>query len=151
MHNLLRLQLGYCVYGVLICHLLWLQLQIWDTAGQEKFRSITQSYYRAAHGLILVYDVCSQNTFDALPQWITDIESFANEKVLSYLVGEYFTKYVQHVGQAVARSSADREARGSSNPTLAQWVFLKKRKRVGPVVARSPADQEARDSNPTLA
>jgi hypothetical protein len=74
-----------------LCYLIWFQLQIWDTAGQEKFRSITQSYYRAAHGLILVYDVCSQNTFDALPQWITDIESFANEKVLSYLVGWYFT------------------------------------------------------------
>lgn len=65
------------------------QLQIWDTAGQEKFRSITQSYYRAAHGLILVYDVCSQNTFDALPQWMADVEAFANEKVLSYLVGKF--------------------------------------------------------------
>ncbi|KAH3837823.1 ras-related protein Rab-30-like [Dreissena polymorpha] len=63
------------------------KLQIWDTAGQEKFRSITQSYYRAAHGLVLVYDVCSQNTFDALPQWMVDIESFANQKVMSYLVG----------------------------------------------------------------
>lgn len=75
----------------------YFQLQIWDTAGQEKFRSITQSYYRAAHGLILVYDVCSQNTFDALPQWLTDIESFANEKVLSYLVGKHMNiKHKSH-------------------------------------------------------
>ncbi|KAL3880689.1 hypothetical protein ACJMK2_032909 [Sinanodonta woodiana] len=63
------------------------KLQIWDTAGQEKFRSITQSYYRAANALILVYDVCSQATFDSLPQWISDIESFAKHKVLAYLVG----------------------------------------------------------------
>lgn len=64
-----------------------IKLQIWDTAGQEKFRSITQSYYRAANALILVYDVCSQSTFDTLPQWMIDIESFAKHKVLAYLVG----------------------------------------------------------------
>lgn len=84
-----------------------IKLQIWDTAGQEKFRSITQSYYRAAHGLILVYDVCSQNTFDALPQWLTDIESFANEKVLSYLVGNKIDRgdareIPTHIGQQFA-------------------------------------------------
>ncbi|KAL4230870.1 Ras-related protein Rab-30 [Mactra antiquata] len=83
------------------------KLQIWDTAGQEKFRSITQSYYRAAHGLILVYDVCSQRTFDALPQWLTDIDSFANEKVLSYLVGNKIDRgdareIPTHVGEQFA-------------------------------------------------
>ena len=64
------------------------QLQIWDTAGQEKFRSITQSYYRAANALILVYDTCSQSTFDTLPQWMIDVENFAKHKVLAYLVGK---------------------------------------------------------------
>lgn len=51
------------------------KLQLWDTAGQERFRSITQSYYRSAHCLILVYDISSQPSFDALNRWIRDVEA----------------------------------------------------------------------------
>ena len=36
------------------------QLQVWDTAGQERFRALTASYYRGAHGVIVVYDVTDQ-------------------------------------------------------------------------------------------
>ncbi|VDO93759.1 unnamed protein product [Soboliphyme baturini] len=63
------------------------KLQIWDTAGQERFRSITQSYYRSAHAIILVYDVASQPTFDFLPDWLAEIEQYANQNVLKILVG----------------------------------------------------------------
>jgi len=65
-----------------------LQLQIWDTAGQERFRSITQSYYRSANALILVYDICCEPSFDSLPQWLQEIDMYANEQVLTYLVGQ---------------------------------------------------------------
>ena len=68
--------------------MLVIQLQIWDTAGQERFRSITQSYYRSAHALILVYDVSTQPTFDCLPDWLREIEEYANAKVLRVLVGK---------------------------------------------------------------
>lgn len=57
------------------------------TAGQERFRSITQSYYRSAHALILVYDISCQPTFDALTDWIREIQEYANPKVLKILVG----------------------------------------------------------------
>lgn len=63
-------------------------MQIWDTAGQERFRSITQSYYRSAHALILVYDISCQPTFDCLPDWLREIEEYANAKVLRILVGK---------------------------------------------------------------
>ncbi|XP_041357005.1 ras-related protein Rab-30-like [Gigantopelta aegis] len=63
------------------------KLQIWDTAGQERFRSITQSYYRSANALILVYDICCQTSFESLPQWLHEIETYASSKVLTYLVG----------------------------------------------------------------
>ncbi|KAK6039355.1 Ras family protein [Cooperia oncophora] len=59
-----------------------IKLQIWDTAGQERFRSITQSYYRSAHAIVLVYDVANQPSFDCLPEWLAEIESYANRKVL---------------------------------------------------------------------
>ncbi|RCN29387.1 Ras family protein, partial [Ancylostoma caninum] len=68
------------------------QLQIWDTAGQERFRSITQSYYRSAHAIVLVYDVACQPSFDCLPEWLAEIESYANRKVLKILVGNKVDK-----------------------------------------------------------
>lgn len=52
-----------------------------------RFRSITQSYYRSAHALILVYDISCQPTFDALIDWIREIQEYANPKVLKILVG----------------------------------------------------------------
>lgn len=43
-----------------------IKLQIWDTAGQENFRSITRSYYRSAIGALLVYDITRRETFEHL-------------------------------------------------------------------------------------
>uniref|UniRef100_A0AC35U076 Ras-related protein Rab-30 n=1 Tax=Rhabditophanes sp. KR3021 TaxID=114890 RepID=A0AC35U076_9BILA len=69
-----------------------IKLQIWDTAGQERFRSITQSYYRSAHAIVLVYDVTCQPSFDALPEWLSEIEQYANRKALKILVGNKIDK-----------------------------------------------------------
>jgi Ras-related protein Rab-18 len=47
-------------------------LNIWDTAGQEQFRSLTASYYRGTHGIVLVYDAARVSSFDALEGWLTE-------------------------------------------------------------------------------
>eukprot|EP00931_Biecheleriopsis_adriatica_P022478 TRINITY_DN14431_c0_g1_i1.p1 TRINITY_DN14431_c0_g1~~TRINITY_DN14431_c0_g1_i1.p1 ORF type:complete len:205 (+),score=19.61 TRINITY_DN14431_c0_g1_i1:151-765(+) len=49
-----------------------IKLQIWDTAGQEAFRSITRAYYRGATGALLVYDISRRATFEHLAQWLMD-------------------------------------------------------------------------------
>ncbi|KAL7671085.1 hypothetical protein ACOME3_005998 [Neoechinorhynchus agilis] len=49
-----------------------IKLQIWDTAGQESFRSITRSYYRGAAGALLVYDITRRDTFEHLINWLED-------------------------------------------------------------------------------
>jgi len=50
------------------------KLQIWDTAGQERFRTITSTYYRGTHGVIVVYDVCSGESFANVKRWLHEID-----------------------------------------------------------------------------
>lgn len=64
------------------------KLAIWDTAGQERFRTLTPSYYRGAQGVILVYDVCSRNSFNKLDNWLNELETFSTKhELIKMLVG----------------------------------------------------------------
>ena len=63
------------------------KIQIWDTAGQDRFRSITKNYYKGAHGIILLYDVTSRKTFENVANWVTQIKEEVSDKVNIILVG----------------------------------------------------------------
>ena len=63
------------------------KLQIWDTAGQDRFRSITKNYYKGSHGIILIYDVTSLKTFENVKSWVSQIHEEISDKVVIYLVG----------------------------------------------------------------
>jgi small GTP-binding protein len=63
------------------------KIQIWDTAGQDRFKSITKNYYKGAHGIILIYDVTSIVSFTNIKNWVMQIKENANEKVKIVLVG----------------------------------------------------------------
>ncbi|KAF7319723.1 Rab-type small GTP-binding protein [Mycena kentingensis (nom. inval.)] len=64
-----------------------IKLQIWDTAGQERFRTITTAYYRGAMGILLVYDVTDERSFNNIRTWHANIEQHASEGVNKILVG----------------------------------------------------------------
>ena len=65
-----------------------IKMQIWDTAGEERFRAITLSYYRGAHGIIVVYDVTSRESFENIRSiWLKQIGQCANVSVVTMLVG----------------------------------------------------------------
>ena len=63
------------------------KVQIWDTAGQDRFRSITKNYYKGAHGIILIYDVTSRKTFENVKNWVEQIKEEVSDKVNIILVG----------------------------------------------------------------
>uniref|UniRef100_A0A6I8RXI4 Ras and EF-hand domain-containing protein n=1 Tax=Xenopus tropicalis TaxID=8364 RepID=A0A6I8RXI4_XENTR len=62
-------------------------LQIWDTAGQERFRSIAKSYFRKAHGVLLMYDVTSERSFLNVRQWIDEIKNSSDKPIPMMLIG----------------------------------------------------------------
>ena len=63
------------------------KLQIWDTAGQDRFRTITSSYYRHAQGIIIAYDITDRQSFSNVQKWLEEITRYATEDVAKLIVG----------------------------------------------------------------
>ena len=62
-------------------------LQIWDTAGHERYRSMTDSYYRQARGVVIVFDLTNNKSFEDLQNWLHFIKLKAGEDIPKILVG----------------------------------------------------------------
>ncbi|MGH0154318.1 UNVERIFIED_CONTAM: hypothetical protein FKN15_026777 [Acipenser sinensis] len=58
-----------------------------DTAGQERYRTITTAYYRGAMGFILMYDICNEESFNAVQDWATQIKTYSWDNAQVILVG----------------------------------------------------------------
>jgi small GTP-binding protein len=63
------------------------RLQLWDTAGQEKFRSLAPMYYRAAAVAVVVYDITNRGTFESLPTWQKEISEKAPPNTQLVIIG----------------------------------------------------------------
>ncbi|KAM9970350.1 hypothetical protein ACTFIR_002205 [Dictyostelium discoideum] len=86
-------------------------LCIWDTAGQEKFRALISSYYRGAHGIILTYDVTKRESFDNLNYWLNEVENFANRSnLVKLLVGNKIDKENREVTREEGAEFAKKKA-----------------------------------------
>lgn len=64
-----------------------IKMQIWDTAGNERFRTITTSYYRGSHGVCIVFDLTDKQSFENINSWFTEIEKYASNNIKKILVG----------------------------------------------------------------
>ena len=64
-----------------------IKAQVWDTAGQERYRAVASAYYRGAFGVLLVYDITNQNSFENLERWMKEIQNNCGNDVSIILVG----------------------------------------------------------------
>ena len=64
-----------------------LKVQIWDTAGDERYKNIISSYCRGANGILLLYNITNRESFDSLNSWLTEIKNNANQNLSLILVG----------------------------------------------------------------
>ena len=64
-----------------------IKLQIWDTAGQERFRNVISSYFKGAHGILLIFDITSRDSFKELENWLAEVEKNASTQILKILIG----------------------------------------------------------------
>ena len=84
-----------------------IKMQIWDTAGHEKFRTITTSYYKSAHAIIVLYDITDEASFEHIKNWMIDIDKFGKQGVLKVLIGnkidmEDKRKITKEAGESMA-------------------------------------------------
>ena len=86
------------------------KVQLWDTAGQERFRTIAKSYYKGAHGIILIYDVTNRKTYDNIKKWLNQIKEEASSRISIILVAnkidcEEEREVTKDEGESLAKSS----------------------------------------------
>jgi len=86
------------------------KLQIWDTAGQEKFNSITTAYYRNARGAIIMYDVTREETFENLRKWFSLVSQFGRGDVEVAIVGNKCDINTENCKRQVSREQGEQLA-----------------------------------------
>ena len=65
----------------------YIKAQIWDSAGQERYKAIVAGHYRRAAGALIVYDVTKKSTFEHATNWLKNIKEMAEKNCITYLVG----------------------------------------------------------------
>ena len=84
-----------------------IKLQIWDTVGQERFRTITSAYYRGADGVVMVYDVTHRESFDHVAEWLAEVNKHASEDCCKLIIGNKSDAPGRAVSTDEARQKAE--------------------------------------------
>ncbi len=64
-----------------------IKLQLWDTAGQEKYNAITKNLFLKVQGIIIMYDITSENSFTSLKKWVNSIKEECGQNMQKIMVG----------------------------------------------------------------
>ena len=83
------------------------RMRIWDTAGQEAFRSITSAYYRGTDGCLIVYSITDRKSFESIHSWILDIRSKSSPYIPIILVANKMDSDNRQVSSEEGKQLAD--------------------------------------------
>jgi len=97
------------------------KFQIWDTAGQERFRSMTPMYYRAAAAAILVYDITSPESFEAVKEWVTELKTNVTDDIVIAIAGHKVD--LEH-SRRVSKNQATEFAKSCSAAVISETSAL---------------------------
>ena len=86
-NHIATIGLDYRVKKIILKNGKEISLQIWDTAGQDRFRAITKNYYKGAHGIVLIYDITNNQTFENVSKWVNQIHEEVSLNVVIFLAG----------------------------------------------------------------
>ena len=64
-----------------------IKAQIWDTAGQEKYKAITGAYYKGSKGALVIYDITRKDTFANIEKWVNDLKTTGDPKITIIIIG----------------------------------------------------------------
>jgi Ras-related protein Rab-1A len=116
-----------------------------DTAGQDRFRTITSTYYRGAHGIIVVYDITVLDSFNNVKMWLSEIDRYASDNVCKLLVGNKCDLVDRrHVEFEAAKAFADRLGipfieTSAKTATNVEKAFMAMAAEIKNSLAKSPA------------
>ena len=82
------------------------RIQLWDTAGQESFRSITRSYYRSADVAVFVFDIQIRSSFDSMNYWVDEFKQHNSGCTSILLVGNIYRHWMRQ-GRCVSKADAE--------------------------------------------
>ena len=83
--------------------------QMWDTAGQEKYKSISASYFKGSKGAFIVYDITKKDTFDSIEKWLNELKLNGDPGIVTFIIGnkndlEEFRQVSKEEGEEKAKS-----------------------------------------------
>ena len=87
------------------------KVQLWDTAGEERFKTIAKSYYKGAHGIVLIYDVTNRKTYDNIRKWMNQIKDDSSSNISIILVANKidceneFRQVIKEEGEVLAKNN----------------------------------------------
>eukprot|EP00271_Cylindrocystis_brebissonii_P020182 TRINITY_DN6578_c0_g1_i1.p1 TRINITY_DN6578_c0_g1~~TRINITY_DN6578_c0_g1_i1.p1 ORF type:complete len:251 (+),score=26.30 TRINITY_DN6578_c0_g1_i1:356-1108(+) len=124
-----------------------IKAQIWDMAGQERYRAITNAYYRGAVGAILVYDITRTITFQNVERWLKELREHGDTSIQIALVGNKLDlENIRAVPSATAQAFAgtdDSSPGGNMQADVAdKWMDLENKRAVPTETAQAFADKE---------
>lgn len=93
-----------------------MKLSLWDTAGQETYKSITRSYFRGASGALLVFDITRPATFVSCTQWLQDLRQIAEDGIVVILVG--------NKSDLVGDGSDEQSQRRITRQEAEEWCYM---------------------------